>query len=77
VKGDFVYQSNYVSGLRIMDISDINNPVMVGHFDTVVGEDAPGFDGSWSNYPFFKSGTIVVTSGAEGLFVVRKSDLGL
>ena len=28
--------------------------------------------GSWSNYPFFKSGVIVVTSMGEGLFIVKK-----
>lgn len=78
IKGNLVYQSNYVSGLRILDISDIMNPVEVGSFDTVPGEsNDPGFDGSWSNYPFFKSGVIVVTSGAEGLFLVRKPDVGL
>ena len=44
-------------------ISDRENPVEVGYFDTVpLGEDVPGFAGSWSNYPFFESGTIVVTS---------------
>lgn len=76
VKGDFVFQSNYVSGLRILDIRDRTNPKQVGFFDTVpVGEDAPGFGGSWSNYPYFKSGTIAVTSGSEGLFLVKKRDM--
>jgi choice-of-anchor B domain-containing protein len=72
VKGNLMYQSNYTSGLRILDISDPRNPKPVGHFDThPVGVDAPGFSGSWSNYPYFKSGTIVVTSIQEGLFLVR------
>ncbi|HUP18400.1 MAG TPA: choice-of-anchor B family protein [Gemmatimonadota bacterium] len=72
VKGDKVYQSNYVQGLRILDISDIENPSEVGFFDTVpYGEDDARFDGSWSNYPYFDSGTIVVTSGKEGLFLLR------
>ena len=45
----------------------------VGFFDTApVGDDAPGFSGSWSNYPYFKSGAIVVTSVHEGLFLVKK-----
>ena len=35
---------------------------------------APGFGGSWSNYPYFKSGTIIVTSGSEGLFVLTKRE---
>ena len=30
-----MYQSNYLSGLRIFDISDRINPVEVGFFDTV------------------------------------------
>jgi choice-of-anchor B domain-containing protein len=73
VQGDLMYQSNYTSGLRILDISDPENPEEVGYFDTVsVGEDAPGFAGSWSNYPYFQSGVIVVTSMREGLFVLKK-----
>ena len=72
VLGNTMYQSNYVSGLRVLDISDPENPVHVGHLDTVpYGEDAPGFNGSWSNYPFFESGVVIVTSAREGLFVVR------
>lgn len=72
VRGDYMYQSNYVSGLRILDISDPENPEEVGYFDTVVaGPDAPGFAGSWSNFPFFESGKIIVSSMREGLFVVR------
>ena len=78
VLGDLMYQSNYVSGLRILDIADRENPKEVAFFDTVPWtEDAPGFDGSWSNYPYFKSGVIVVTSGKEGVFVLRKANRNL
>ena len=78
IKGDLMYQSNYVSGLRILDISDRENPELVGFFDTVPwSPDAPGFDGSWSNYPFFESGIIIVSSGAEGMFIVRKRERNL
>jgi len=74
VKGNYVFESNYVSGLRILDITDPRNPREVGFFDTVPwGKDAPGFAGSWSNYPFFRSGIIVVTSIREGLFILRQS----
>ncbi|MCG8467253.1 MAG: choice-of-anchor B family protein [Gemmatimonadetes bacterium] len=73
VRGQFMYQSNYVSGLRIFDISDPENPKPVGFFDTVPGSpDTPGFAGSWSNYPFFESGNIIVSSMREGLFVLKK-----
>ena len=75
VRGNLMYESNYVSGLRIIDISDPENPKEVGHLDTVPwGEDKPGFAGSWSNYPFFESGTIAVSSIREGLFLVKKTE---
>ena len=75
VQGDFMYQSNYLSGLRVLDISDPANPVEVGYFDTVPqGEDVPGFAGSWSNYPFFESGIILVSSMREGLFILKKRE---
>jgi choice-of-anchor B domain-containing protein len=77
IKGDKVYQSNYVQGLRILDISDIENPEEVGFFDTVpFGDNSPRFDGSWSNYPYFESGTIIVTSGKEGLFLLKYEPAG-
>lgn len=78
IKGNFMYQSNYQSGLRIFDISDPANPAPVGYFDTVpYGTDDPGFGGSWSNYPFFESGVVIVTSGSEGLFVVKKRQVDI
>ena len=49
--------------------------VEVGYFDTVsAGDNEPGFDGSWSNYPYFESGVIVVTSMKEGLFVLKRRE---
>jgi choice-of-anchor B domain-containing protein len=72
IVGDLMYQSNYNSGLRVLDISDPENPTEVAFFDTVPGEDSPSMDGSWSNYPFFASGVVLVTSGSQGLFLVKK-----
>ena len=79
IRGNLMYQSNYVSGLRIHDVSDPMNPREVGYFDTMpVGDNDAGFAGSWSNYPFFESGTIVVSSIGEGLFILKKKqELGL
>lgn len=75
VVGDRMYQSNYVAGLRVLDVSDPADPREIGHFDTVpYGEDEPGFAGSWSNYPFFDSGVVVVSSMKEGLFLLRVRD---
>ena len=75
IVGNTMYQSNYRSGLRMVDISDPQNPREIGYFDTVpYGSNSPGFGGSWSNFPFFESGNIAVTSGSEGLFIVKKRD---
>ena len=71
VVGDLLYQSNYTSGLRILDISDRENPKEVGYIDTMPYDDSVRMDGSWSNFPYFPSGTVIVTSGSEGLFMVR------
>ena len=73
VRGHLLFQSNYNGGLRILDITDPAAPVEVAFFDTRPGTDAVAFDGSWSNYPFFESGTLVVTSIDEGLFVLSSS----
>ncbi|MDT8437259.1 MAG: choice-of-anchor B family protein, partial [Gemmatimonadota bacterium] len=75
VRGDRMYQSNYNSGLRVLSIEDPENPVEVGWFDThPQGENDPSMGGSWSNYPYFESGTIVVTDVENGLFVLRASE---
>ena len=66
IKDNLMYQSNYGSGLRIIDITDRANPVEVGFLVT-----AQGGGGSWSNYPYFKSGAIAVTDMGNGLFMVR------
>jgi choice-of-anchor B domain-containing protein len=71
IKGNRMYQANYNSGLRILDITDPKNPREVGFLDTQPGEDNAQMGGAWSNYPYFKSGTIIVTSTTEGLFLVR------
>jgi len=78
VRGNYMYQSNYSAGLRILDISDPSNPVEVGFFDVnPVGDNEAGFNGTWSNYPYFESGTIVVTGIESGLFMLKKRQVDL
>ncbi len=78
VKGDFMYQTNNASGLRIIDIRDRANPVEIGYFDTTPNNlNVAGFDGTWSSYPYFESGNILVNSRREGLFILKKRQLDL
>ena len=73
VRDNLMYQTNNASGLRILDITDPEDPVEVGFFDTTpYGADDAGFNGTWSSYPYFDSGIIVVTSRREGLFILKK-----
>ncbi len=72
VRGNRLYMTNNRAGLRVLDITDPENPVEVGHFDTTPwSDDAAGFDGTWSVYPYFESGTVVISSRREGLFIVK------
>lgn len=71
VRGEFIYASNYRSGLRVFNISDPENPVEVAWIDTYPADDLQGFDGAWSNYPFFPSGNIIISDIQQGLIVVR------
>jgi choice-of-anchor B domain-containing protein len=74
-EGRFVYQSNYTSGLRILDTSRVSKPDLreVAFFDVYPEDDNPTFDGgTWSNYPYFAQDDIVAVSSMDrGLFVLR------
>jgi choice-of-anchor B domain-containing protein len=75
VKGDMMYQSNYQSGLQVLDVSNPEEPKKIGFFDTEpFGEDEPGFAGTWSNYPYFESNIIIMTSSTEGLFILENPE---
>lgn len=77
IKGNYMYQSNYYSGLRILDITDRENPKPAGFFDPMPGDDELGFDGAWSNYPYFRNGMIGVTGINQGFFMVKLKDTEL
>jgi choice-of-anchor B domain-containing protein len=73
VVGDYVYQANYASGLQVLEIGDVaNSPDLteIAFFDKYPESDENDFDGAWSNYPYFPSGNVVVSSIDRGLFVL-------
>jgi len=76
VIGDRYYLSNYSSGLRVVDISNIENQEMTAdiYFDTYPQNNNANYDGSWNVYPFFESQNIVIT-GTNGFTLVRESGL--
>ena len=73
IRGHLVYEANYRSGLRVLDANDLASGVLreVGFFDVYPPDDQPSFNGAWSVYPFFASGSVAVNGIEQGLFVVR------
>ncbi len=73
VRDCIMFQANYTSGVRVINISDPAQPVEVGYFDTYPANDNRSFDGVWSVYPYFPSGTIIASDFDGGLFVLDPS----
>jgi len=78
VLGDKFYLANYSSGLRVVDISDIDNENMneIGYFDSYPPNNNANYSGSWNVYPFFESGNIVI-SGEGGFTLAISQQLGI
>ena len=83
VKGDKAYLSAYTAGMRVLDLSDIDNMNIteVGFFDTWPADDntsaSIGDPGAWNVYPFFESGNLVVSNFSDngGLFVLAENNI--
>lgn len=83
VSNGFAYQSNYGTGLRVLDVRSIpTDPTgkgvkEVGFFDVYPEDDNQSgggvvdFVGTWSSYALFKSGFILVNTMERGAFVVK------
>ena len=73
VKASLAYESNYACGLRILDTSRVSAGQLteVGFFDTSPSDNGPVFKGAWGNYPFFKSGVVIVADIEQGLFILK------
>ena len=69
-----VYASNYRSGLIVSTILEDGTIEPYGFFDTYPADDETEFTGTWSNYPYFPSGTIAV-SNFDGLFIIREAGI--
>ncbi len=72
-----IFQSNYRSGLRVFDASDPISPTEIAWFDTYPSSDGVGFNGTWSNYPYLPSGTILISDIERGLFIVSLDGISL
>lgn len=76
ILGDFAITSWYTDGVVITDISNPENVVKVGQYDTYTNEatlDPNGgnswFNGCWGTYPYLPSGLVLVSDINTGLYV--------
>ncbi len=87
VRGRYVFESNYEAGLRILEFDPATTAGLteVAYFDTHpertaieepclppnASQQCDGFNGQWSNYPYFNSGIVIASDAQRGLFVLR------
>jgi choice-of-anchor B domain-containing protein len=75
------YQSNYGSGLRMVNVSSVLEDDTgalfeeIAYFDVRPEDDEAGgevtFNGAWSVYPYFNSGAILINSIERGVYSVK------
>ena len=71
VKDNLLYSANYRSGMRVFDVSNPLNATEIAWFDTYPANDNANFNGLWSLFPYFDSGTVIGSDTERGLFVWR------
>lgn len=70
IEGDLVYVSYYHDGLRVFDISNPSDPVMVAWYDTFEQTSYSGYKGAWGVHSALPSGRILISDMIGGLFVI-------
>jgi choice-of-anchor B domain-containing protein len=74
IKGNYVYQANTSSGMRILRIDNLPTAELteVAWFDTFPQSNSViDWTGAWNVYPFFDNGTLLVSDHLNGLFILR------
>ena len=71
IRDNFVYVSYYCDGLQVFDISNPNNPIKAGYYDTYPSIYCSGFKGNWGVDPQLPSGIILVSDVQSGLFILE------
>jgi choice-of-anchor B domain-containing protein len=68
-QGTLIFEPNYRSGLRVFAAGNSLSPTEFAYFDTYPDDDDANYNGLWSVYPYFPSGTIIGSDIEKGLFV--------
>lgn len=75
-KDGLIFQANYTAGLRVLDYSQAGDGILeeIAYVDTMPEDNKASFKGIWSVYPYFESGTIIL-SGINGTLYVTQLNL--
>ena len=66
---NLVIMSYYVDGTRVLDISNPEDPVEVGYYDTT---NLTGlYDGNWGTFAYLPSGYIISSDRQNGLYILN------
>lgn len=76
IKGNQFFMANYTAGLRVLDISSIEEKKIeeIGFFDSYPSDNETKFAGAWNVYPYFESGVIAINDIESGLILVKASE---
>ena len=73
VMGQHCYQANYTGGLRVLRLNSLE-PIdieEVAYYDIIPEHNNVQFTGSWNAYPFFPSGTIILSNMMMGMHILQ------
>ncbi len=76
VNGPHAYASYYSEGVRVWDIRNPRNPILVGQYDTYPADNAANYNGNWGVFPFFKFDSLnntqklILSDRQRGLYVL-------
>lgn len=73
VRGNYCYQANYTGGLRVLQINDAASVDLeeVAYYDIIPDNDNIQFTGSWNIYPYFPSGTMILSNMYQGMHILQ------
>ncbi|MBK9099018.1 MAG: choice-of-anchor B family protein [bacterium] len=71
ILGDYAHIAYYKDGYVVLDISDPENPVFAGQYDTYPSSSGGTYNGAWGAYPYLPSGNILISDMSTGLYIFK------
>ena len=73
VEGDLAFLSYYTAGVRVLDLTDPEDPQEAAFYDTRPNNETSTFSGCWGVFPYYphSPGLVVANDIEQGLFVLQ------